>query len=112
MTPFLCSRDPSAPIPRCKTIAEGRTIAYITPMTIRPILIHPDPRLKKPADPVTTFDAALKELAEDMLATMYDAPGIGLAAPQVGVNKRLFVWDIGEGPFAMIIPEVRESDGE
>ena len=118
MTPFLCSRDPSAPIPRCKTIAEGRTIAYITPMTIRPILIHPDPRLKKPADPVTTFDAALKELADDMLATMYDAPGIGLAAPQIGVLDRVLVMDCvkEEGadprPMALVNPEITWASDE
>ena len=66
---------------------------------IRPILIHPDPRLKKPCDPVTEITAEVKQLAEDMLETMYDAPGIGLAAPQVGVTKRLLVMDcIKEGP--------------
>lgn len=62
-------------------------------MSIREILIHPDPRLKKACDPVADIgDKALK-LAEDMLETMYAAPGIGLAAPQVGVNARLFVMD-------------------
>ena len=47
-----------------------------------------------------------------MLETMYEAPGIGLAAPQVGVQKRLFVWDVGMGPEAIINPEIVESDGE
>ena len=66
---------------------------------IRPILIHPDPRLKKPCEPVSQITADLAQLAQDMLATMYDAPGIGLAAPQVGVNTRLIVMDcIKEGP--------------
>ncbi len=60
---------------------------------IRSILIHPDPRLKKVCDPVTGISAELGKLAEDMLETMYDAPGIGLAAPQVGVTKRLIVMD-------------------
>ncbi|WP_323040078.1 peptide deformylase [Gemmobacter sp.] len=67
-------------------------------MTLRPILIHPDPRLKKPCPPVTEFDAELRKLAEDMLATMYDAPGIGLAAPQVGVIRRVIVMDCMKAP--------------
>ena len=62
-------------------------------MTIRPILIHPDPRLKKVADPVVAVDDDLRRLAADMLETMYDAPGIGLAAPQVGVMRRVLVMD-------------------
>ena len=62
-------------------------------MTIRPILLHPDPRLKKVAAPVDAVSGDLKQLAEDMLATMYDAPGIGLAAPQVGVSQRVLVMD-------------------
>ena len=66
---------------------------------IRTILIHPDPRLKKPCAPVDAVTAELVHLAQDMLATMYDAPGIGLAAPQVGVTKRLIVMDcIKDGP--------------
>ncbi len=65
---------------------------------IRPILIHPDPRLKKLSDPVTDISAELGKLAEDMLSTMYDAPGVGLAAPQVGVNKRMFVMDCVKDP--------------
>ncbi len=60
---------------------------------IRPILIHPDPRLKKICDPVAQITPELGKLAEDMLETMYDAPGIGLAAPQIGVTKRLIVMD-------------------
>ena len=51
-------------------------------MTIRPIIIHPDPRLKKLCAPVDTVDDETRKLADDMLATMYDAPGVGLAAPQ------------------------------
>ena len=79
---------------------------------IRPILIHPDPRLKKPADPVADITDDLRVLAHDMLSTMYDAPGIGLAAPQVGVGLRLIVLDCvkkeGEAPrpLAMVNPEV------
>jgi peptide deformylase len=62
-------------------------------MSIRSILLHPDPRLKKVAEPVTVITPDLKRLAQDMLQTMYDAPGIGLAAPQIGVNARLIVMD-------------------
>ncbi len=60
---------------------------------IRPILIHPDPRLKKPCEPIAAITPEIVTLASDMLQTMYDAPGIGLAAPQVGVMKRLIVMD-------------------
>ncbi|MEO1798203.1 MAG: peptide deformylase, partial [Pseudomonadota bacterium] len=58
-------------------------------MTIRPILLHPDPRLKKVAEAVSEITDKLRVLASDMLETMYDAPGIGLAAPQVGVGLRM-----------------------
>ncbi len=80
-------------------------------MTLRPILIHPDPRLKKPCEPVTAIDAELRALADDMLATMYDAPGIGLAAPQVGVMKRVLIMDCMKSPDAprpivLINPEI------
>jgi len=68
-------------------------------MSIRPILIHPDPRLRKVVPQITEFDADLRKLADDMLATMYDAPGIGLAAPQIGVMGRVFVMDCnGDAP--------------
>ncbi len=80
-------------------------------MSIRSILIHPDPRLKKICAPVEGVDAALRKLADDMLETMYDAPGIGLAAPQVGILKRLFVMDYSAkdedlAPMALFNPEV------
>ena len=60
---------------------------------IRPILLHPDSRLKKKAVNIENIDDALINLAEDMMETMYDAPGIGLAAPQVGILERLIVMD-------------------
>jgi peptide deformylase len=79
-------------------------------MTTRPILIHPDPRLKKVCDPVGEITSEIRRLAEDMLETMYDAPGIGLAAPQVGVTRRVIVMDcIKEGtpqPMVLINPSV------
>ncbi len=65
-------------------------------MAIREILEIPDPRLKTVSTPVTTFDGALKTLVDDMFETMYDAPGIGLAAIQVGVAKRVLVIDLQE----------------
>jgi peptide deformylase len=78
----------------------------------RQILIHPDPRLKKIVAPVDDLSDGLRSLADDMLETMYDAPGIGLAAPQVGVAARLIVLDCVKGdaeaprPLAMFNPEV------
>ena len=73
-----------------------------------------DPVLKQVAKEVTDIDGALVRLVEDMLETMYDEPGLGLAAPQVGVRKRLFVYDLeeGEAPSVLINPEIIESDGE
>jgi len=73
-----------------------------------------DPVLKQVAKDVTDIDGALVRLVEDMLETMYDEPGLGLAAPQVGVRKRLFVYDLeeGENPQALINPEIVESDEE
>lgn len=77
---------------------------------IRDILIHPDPRLKKPCDLVAKVTSEVSDLAHDMLETMYDAPGIGLAAPQVGVMIRLIVMDcIKDGvpePMVLINPLV------
>lgn len=81
-------------------------------MTIRPILIHPDPRLKKTCAPVARITPEIETLAADMLATMYQAPGIGLAAPQVGVLSRLFVMDCskdpdaGSRPMVLVNPEI------
>lgn len=78
----------------------------------RPILIHPDPRLKKLCEPISQITPELGALAEDMLETMYDAPGIGLAAPQIGVTRRLIVMDCvkepGSDPRPMVLlnPEI------
>ena len=71
-----------------------------------------DPVLRQRARRVADIDGALVRLAGDMIDTMYEAPGLGLAAPQVGVQKRLFVWDMGEGPQVIVNPEIVESDGE
>ncbi|HKZ09989.1 MAG TPA: peptide deformylase [Rhodanobacteraceae bacterium] len=78
------------------------------------ILEFPDPRLRLVAQAVETFDADLKRLADDMLATMYDAPGIGLAATQVDIQKRLLVLDVSEthdDPRVFINPEILDSRG-
>ncbi len=78
----------------------------------RPIILHPDPRLKKSSAPVTDLSDDLRQLADDMLETMYDAPGIGLAAPQVGVLDRLIVLDCvkldteAPRPLIMFNPEI------
>ncbi len=68
-----------------------------------------DPVLRQRAAEVSDVNGALAQLAEDMLTTMYEAPGLGLAAPQVGVQKRVFVYDIGEGPEVVINPVIKES---
>jgi peptide deformylase len=71
-----------------------------------------DPVLKQRAHEVEDVDAALVKLVEDMITTMYEAPGVGLAAPQVGVQKRLFVYDVGDGPETLVNPTLVEGDGE
>jgi peptide deformylase len=76
------------------------------------IRIIGDPVLKQVAAPVTDIDAALVRLTETMLETMYAAPGLGLAAPQVGVRKRLFVYDIDDEPKVLVNPEIVEARGE
>ena len=80
-------------------------------MSMLDIITLPDPILRQVAAPVERVDAALRRLAGDMLETMYDAPGIGLAAPQVGVSRRLIVLDVSEKdgerhPLVMINPEI------
>jgi len=78
-----------------------------------PIRILGDPALREPAKPVTTFDRILRTLRDDMVETMYDAPGVGLAGPQVGVSLRVFVFDDGEtGPLFMANPVLSGGEGE
>ena len=82
-------------------------------MTIIPIRTLGDPVLKIPARDVEAFDETLARLAEDMFETMYDAPGVGLAAPQVGLSLRFFVYDSGQGDTGAIAnPVLSEMDGE
>jgi peptide deformylase len=78
-----------------------------------PIRTLGDPVLREPAKPVETFDRALRRLVDDMLETMYDAPGVGLAGPQVGVSLRVFTYDDGEtGPSVLANPELVDGEGE
>ena len=78
-----------------------------------PIRVLGDPALKTPGKPVTEFDRSLRQLCDDMVETMYAAPGVGLAAPQVGVSQRLFVFDDGQtGPLVMANPELFDPEGE
>src|SRR5206468_12120450 len=85
-------------------------------MALLNIVHYPDPVLLTPGDPVTEFDDDLKKLVSDMFETMYAAPGVGLAAVQVGVSKRLFVMDCSGGKdpaqrIALINPEVLRVEG-
>ena len=75
-------------------------------MAIFPIRTFGDPVLRTRAEPVDEFSTALGRLVDDMLETMYAAPGVGLAAPQIGVLKRVFVADVGDGPFVMVNPVI------
>jgi peptide deformylase len=86
-------------------------------MAILPIITIPDPVLRKKAAPIERVDAALLQLAQDLLATMYDAPGIGLAAPQVGILRRLIVMDPSRDeepkqPLIMVNPVILEPGNE
>ncbi len=84
-------------------------------MAIRKILHYPDPRLRRTAQPVTRVNAEIRTLVDDMAETMYDAPGIGLAAPQVDVVKHVIVIDISETRDDLrvfINPQIVARDGE
>ena len=81
-------------------------------MAVLPIRTFGDPVLKQPTPEVTTVDESIVRLVEDMIETMHAAPGVGLAAPQVGVQKRLFVYDVGEGPRVVLNPELSGQRGE
>jgi len=86
-----------------------------TAMAIREIVEFPDPRLRTKAQPVTVFDADLKRLVADMFETMYEAPGIGLAATQIDVHRQLLVLDVSEeknAPLVVINPRIVQSEGK
>jgi len=83
-------------------------------MSVLNILHFPDPLLRQKAKPVTTVDAGIRRIVDDMLETMYQAPGIGLAAVQVNILKRIIVIDISENkdqPLCLINPEIIEATG-
>lgn len=92
-----------------------RVPGYTVRMARLNILEFPDPRLRTRAAPVTVFDAALGRLIDDMFETMYAAPGIGLAATQVDVHRRLLVLDVSEDqtePMVLVNPEILASEGD
>lgn len=81
-------------------------------MALRTIRLQGDPVLNKVCREITEVTPKIETLIEDMIETMYDANGVGLAAPQVGILKRLVVIDVGEGPIVMINPRIISEDGE
>ncbi len=81
-------------------------------MALRTIRVQGDSVLTKKSRPVEKMTPRIGELITDMLDTMYDAMGVGLAAPQVGILKRIVVIDVGEGPIVLINPEILETSGE
>ena len=81
-------------------------------MALREMRIQGDPVLGKVCKPIKEMTPKLAALIEDMLDTMYEAQGVGLAAPQVGVLRRIVVIDVGEGPIILINPEILETSGE
>lgn len=83
-------------------------------MAIYPIRTFGDPVLRLPTKPITEIDATVHTLARDMIETMYDAPGVGLAANQIGISRRIAVFDANDdlGPRVMINPEIVETAGE
>ena len=81
-------------------------------MAIRNILVKGDQTLRKVCKPVEKFDEKLWTLLDDMAETLEKANGVGLAAPQVGILKRIVVIDVGEGPIVMINPRIISTDGE
>jgi peptide deformylase len=81
-------------------------------VSVLPIRLYGDPVLTDATLEVDEIDGRIAALAESMIETMYEAPGVGLAANQVGVQKRMFVYDKGDGPVVVINPRIVESDGE
>ena len=89
-----------------------RPANYDGEVATHPIRQFGDPVLRQPTREVAEIDGSVAKLVADMIETMYAAPGIGLAANQVGVQRRLFVYDVGEGPRTVINPRIVQSAGE
>ena len=81
-------------------------------MAIFSIRVFGDPVLRQRAAEIEKIDGKIARLSEEMIETMRDAPGVGLAAPQVGIERRIFVYDVGDGAHTVINPEIVESLGE
>jgi len=81
-------------------------------MAIRRIIVYPDPVLLSQAQAVAKITRRVRRLARDMLETMYAAPGVGLAAPQVGARQRVIVVDAGEGPITLVNPQIKAAEGK
>lgn len=96
------------------TLSASGPGRYRGEVSLLPIRLYGDPVLNEATTEVENVDGAIRALAESMIETMYDAPGVGLSANQVGVQKRLFVYDEGEGDGAFVIvnPTIVETDGE
>ena len=95
-------------------VGQKHDIHLITPMTKLAILEYPDPRLRTKAKSIDVVDDAVRRLADDMLETMYAAKGVGLAATQVDVHKRLIVLDVSDErnqPLVLINPEILSAEG-
>lgn len=81
-------------------------------MAILKILVEGDPILRKKSQPIPKITKRIKDLAKDMLETMYYAKGVGLAAPQIGVSERLVVIDVGDGPLFLVNPQIINREGQ
>ncbi|RPI25254.1 MAG: peptide deformylase [Actinobacteria bacterium] len=81
-------------------------------MAVLTVRKYGDPVLRRRATPVGEITPEIRRMVRDMVETMYDAPGVGLAAPQIGISKRVFVADAGDGPFAMVNPTIVATDGK
>ena len=108
-----CSNPPGG----SEAIDPGQAPPYVSAMAVRPIITLPDPLLRKPSAPIERVDDDVRKLAADMLETMYDAPGVGLAAVQVGVPLRLVVLDAAKDeeppqPLVLINPEIVKLGSE
>lgn len=108
----LCALDHGLTGGRANISSIAKSIHVV--MALRTILEFPDPRLRTKARPVTVFDADLSRLIDDMLQTMYAAPGIGLAATQIDVHQRVIVIDVSpdrSAPLVVINPEILGREG-